>query len=177
MVDYYPLFLKVHNKKCVVVGGGEVAERKVESLVEGGARVTVISPTLTPGLRRRAEEGSVKVVPRPYQRGDLAEALLVIAATDDAQVNRGVAAEARKRGILVNVVDAPRLSSFIVPSVVRRGNLQVAISTGGRSPALAKRLREELERSFPPEYASLVRLAGQVRRQLRRKSARSRARD
>lgn len=151
----------------MVVGGGEVAERKVKGLVERGAEVRVISPELTPGLRRMAEEGKIQVESREYRRGDLKNALLAIAATDCVEVNREVAQEGGKKKVLVNVVDSPELSGFIVPSVVQRGELVIAISTSGYSPALARKIRSELESYFSPEYAWLPPLLAEVRQELK----------
>ena len=169
MPNYYPVFLHVKGRRCVVVGGGEVAQRKVEALVEAGARVRVIAPSLTPRLSEMAAAGTVEAEPRPYAPGDLKGAFLAIAATDDAETNTLVTREARRRRVLLNVVDQPRACSFIVPSVVRRGELVLAVSTGGLSPALARRVREELEAHFGPEYALLARVVGRVRRRLRRR--------
>jgi precorrin-2 dehydrogenase/sirohydrochlorin ferrochelatase len=164
---YYPLFLKVKDKKCVVIGGGEVAERKVKGLLEQSARVEVISPGITPYLRQLAEQGKITVAEREYHPGDLKGSLLAIAATDSSRVNKEVAQEGEREGILVNVVDDPEQSTFIVPSVVQRGDLRIAISTGGHSPALARKIRQELEHHFPPEYALLLPLVSEVRQQLR----------
>lgn len=166
-MSYYPVFLRLEGRKCLVVGGGEVAERKVSSLLESGARVRVVSPHLTPALRERQARGEIEVGLRPFEAADLEGIFLVIAATSEPEVNEKVAREAGRRGILVNVVDSPELCDFIVPSVVRRGDLVVAISTGGHSPALARRLREEMERYFGPEYAHLLALISQVRQELK----------
>lgn len=152
----------------MVVGGGAVAERKASSLLESGARVVVISPDLSPTLRDWAKVGRIEIVPRSYQEGDLIGAMVAVAATDSGRVNEMVAIEARAAGVLVNVVDRPELCDFIVPSVIRRGDLLISISTGGRSPALARRLREELERTLGPEYEALARLVGEVRESLKK---------
>ncbi len=167
MSDYYPIFLNIRGKKCVVVGGGGVAERKVRSLVEHNASILVISPHVSEGLAEMAAQGVIKVARRDYRPGDLKDALVVIAATDDPEVNNLVADEGQRRGTLVNVVDAPQSSNFIVPSLVRRGDVCIAISTGGRSPALSRKIRTQLEQSFAPEYASLALLLSEVRRELR----------
>ncbi|MBI2304169.1 MAG: bifunctional precorrin-2 dehydrogenase/sirohydrochlorin ferrochelatase [Chloroflexi bacterium] len=164
---YYPLFVRLEGKECLVVGGGEVAERKVASLLDYGARVRVVSPSLSPGLKGLVEAGRVSWVSRSYESGDSKGAFLAFAATDDNEVNQRVAQEVEEAGGLVNVVDSPRRCRFIVPAVVRRGELVMAVSTGGHSPALAKRVRRELEERFPPEYALLVRLVSQVRKQLK----------
>ena len=155
---YYPIMLDLRGKRCVVIGGGQVALRKVEGLVEAGAEVTVIAPNLLP------MPAAVTVVQRAYQPGDIAGAMLVIAATDDRQQNERVAREAEARRIWVNVADDPTNCSVIFPSVVRRGALCLAIATGGASPAFARRLRERLEGEFGPEYGALVELLHALRR-------------
>jgi len=168
MSTYYPIFLNIQGRKCVVVGGGEVAERKARALAEQGASVTVISARVSDGLAQLAEQGAIQISLRDYQSGDLENALIAIAATDDPKVNIDVAREGRERGVLTNVVDDPEHSDFIVPSLLRRGDISIAISTGGKSPALARRIRTELEQSFAPEYASLALLLWEVRQELKR---------
>jgi siroheme synthase-like protein len=165
---YYPISLDIDGKRCVVVGGGEVALRKVNTLLEHDAIVQVMSMELCPELEELFAAGRIMAAKRPYADGDLAGAFLVIAATDDAGTNRRVVAEAGKINALVNVVDVPDLSNFIVPSHLRRGDLSIAVSTGGASPALARRIRERLETEFGDEYAALLALVGQVRSELRR---------
>jgi precorrin-2 dehydrogenase/sirohydrochlorin ferrochelatase len=150
---FYPLYIDIEGKKCAVVGGGDVAERKVVSLVECGADVHVISPEFTPALKRLAEEGRVKLIRRGYKPGDLEGAALAIVATDDNDLNRQVHKEASENKIPVNVVDTPELCSFIVPSTVRRGDLIISISTSGSCPALAKNIRKQLQQAFGDEYA------------------------
>ncbi len=140
--DYYPAFLNLSGKKCVVVGGGKVAERKISALVRAGASVRVISPELTSVLERFKSSGAINHVERGYRKGDLKGAFLAIAATSSEKVNRAVSGEAP---FLVNVVDVPELCNFIVPAVVERGPLTVAVSTGGASPAMAAEIRRELE--------------------------------
>jgi precorrin-2 dehydrogenase/sirohydrochlorin ferrochelatase len=163
-VKTYPLSL-VHldQVRCVVVGGGQVAARKVAALREADAHVLVIAPDLCPALERLAEESDVEVLGRPYQSGDLEGAFLVIAATDDPGTNEQVWIEADAREILVNVVDDPDHCNFIAPSVVRRGPLTVAISTSGRCPALSRRIRIQLEQAFGPAYGDFVALMGELR--------------
>jgi precorrin-2 dehydrogenase/sirohydrochlorin ferrochelatase len=168
---YYPISLDVSGKRCVVVGGGEVALRKVNALLEHEAIVQVISPELCAELEDLYVSGRIMAAKRPYAEGDLAGAFVAIAATDDADINRNVAAEAEKLRVLVNAVDTPSLSNFIVPSHLRRGDLSIAVSTGGASPALARRIRERLEGEFGKEYETLLALAGQVRSELRRNGA------
>lgn len=168
---YYPVFLNLKGRRVIVVGGGEVAERKVLPLLEAGARVTAIAPEVTPGLASLAHDGALELQVRPYERGDLAGADLALAATSDPQTNLAVAEEALARRIWVNVVDTPMLCSFIVPAVVRRGDLSLAISTGGKSPALARRLREELE-VMATRYDKLLEMVAQVRTEVRRQGLR-----
>ncbi len=155
---YYPIFLDLTGRPCVVVGGGSVAERKVRGLLECGARVRVVSPALTEALRGLVEDARIGYVARGYERGDLDGCFLVIAASDDPAINEGVWEEASGLGILVNVADLPERCNFILPSVLRRGGLALAVGTGGASPALARKLRTDLEATFGPEYAGLVRV-------------------
>jgi siroheme synthase-like protein len=159
--------LDVKGKRCVVIGGGQVALRKAQVLLECDANVEIVSPELCLELEELVSNGSVKAILRPYRRGDLQGAALVIAAADDSAINKDVSEEAKESGVLVNVVDVPGLSSFIVPSSLRRGDLTVAVSTGGRSPALARRIRAELEESLGEEYSLLASLAEEVRSELK----------
>lgn len=163
----YPISLiGLATRRSVVIGGGAVAARKVAGLLAAGAAVTVISPALVPELAQRAAAGEIEVVSRAYRPGDLAGAFLAIAATDDPAVNRAVWEEAERGGCLINVVDDPGHSNFIVPAVVRRGEIVLAISTGGASPALARRLRERLEAAIGPEYGVLADLLAELRPEL-----------
>lgn len=165
---YYPIFLSLSGRKCVVVGGGPVALRKARALVEYKADVEIISPELCPELREMAEKGVLQVLPRNYNSGDLEGAFMAIAATDDSQINGKVAEEARRGGVLVNVVDDPEHSDFIVPSCLCRGAITIAISTSGKSPALARKMRTRLEKEFGTEYASLALVIGEVRSEMKR---------
>ncbi len=165
---YYPIFLSLSGKRCVVIGGGEVALRKVKALLEYEAKVEVISPDFCPELGQMTEKETIHLSQRSYNSGDLQGAFIVIAATDNSEINRKVAEEARERGILVNVVDDPEQSDFIVPSYLRRGALTIAVSTAGRSPALARKIRTRLEKEFGTEYASLVLLIDEVRSELKK---------
>lgn len=167
----YPLTLKVDGHRCVVVGGGRVAERKVGSLLECGGDVVVVSPELTSGLETLEGGGEIEVVRRAFRPEDLEGALLVIAATDDRAVNQGVRAAAERYGVLANVVDVPDLCDFYVPASFTRGDLQIAVSTGGASPVLARRLREELEGQFGPEYGPYLELLGRLRWELQARVA------
>lgn len=148
----YPIFLDLNGKRCVVVGGGEVANRKARKLLQARAEVVVISPQVRPEI----ESMAVEVRRRPYERGDLEGAYLAFTATDSREVNSAVAREARERGVFINVADEPSEGSFALPSTLRRGGLQVAVSTGGASPTLARSIREELEKKFGPEWAGLI---------------------
>ncbi len=156
MATYYPMIVNLAGRRCLVVGGGRVAERKIALLLECGAEVAVVSPVATPEIADLAERGAVRLARRTVQPADLDGVFLAFAATDDAQVNQDVAHEARKTGGLVNVADAPDACDFHVPSVVRRGDLSIAISTGGGSPALAKRLRQRLEATIGSEYEAFL---------------------
>jgi uroporphyrin-III C-methyltransferase/precorrin-2 dehydrogenase/sirohydrochlorin ferrochelatase len=166
---YYPVLLDLRGRRAVVVGGGAVAEAKVGPLVDAGAAVTVVAPALTAGLALRAREGRVAHVARSYTPGDLEGARIVIAATDEPDVNHAVYAEAESRGIPVNVVDDPPYCGFILPSILRRGELVVAVSTSGNAPALAVRIRERIERELGDEYARFLALAGALRKPLAEK--------
>ncbi len=146
---YYPVFLHLSGRPCVVVGGGKVAERKALSLLKSGASVTIISPGLTKRLKKEASAGNIRHISRRYQNGDLKKAFLTIAATDSIEINKKVSEDAPH---LVNVVDVPSLCNFIVPSVVRRGPLTIAISTSGASPSTAKTIRKELEKLYGPAF-------------------------
>ncbi len=167
LAPYYPVFLDLAGRKCLVIGAGVVARRKVEILLEHQARVQVISPELCPELEKMAAEGLIEATVRRYQNGDLAGAFLVIAATDSAAINQMVSSEAKQRGQLINVVDDAAKSNFIVPSLLRRGDITIAVSTSGMSPALARKIRVNLEERIGPEYGELARLINEVRCQLR----------
>ncbi len=165
---YYPVFLKIGGRRCVVVGGGQVALRKVTALLEHRASVDVISPELCPGLIELVEGGQIRVFRRRYKAGDLQEAFIVITATDNSDINLQIAKEAKSKGVLVNVVDDAENSDFILPSYVRRGDITIAVSTAGRSPALARKIRTRLEKDFGDEYASLAVLIDEVRAEVKR---------
>lgn len=166
-MKYYTICLVgLPSRQAIVVGGGTVATRKVEGLLAAGAQVRVISPLLVPKLQYMADAGDIVFLPRRYQDGDLEGAYLVIAATGDPVVNQSVWLEAEQRGCLINVVDDPQHSNFILPAVVQRGEMSVAISTGGNSPALARRLRECIEELVGPEYGTLAELLGELRPEL-----------
>jgi len=166
-MTYYPICLRVAGRPCVVVGGGKVAEQKVASLLKAGARVTLVSPELTPRLTALVAERRIAHHRRPYRSGDLQGAFLAYAATDSEALHAQIADDARAAGVLVNVVDRPALCDFIMPAVVERGDLVIATSTGGASPALAKRIRHALEDTFGPEYDVALQLLRRVRARLR----------
>jgi siroheme synthase-like protein len=165
---YYPAFLDLSRRKCVVFGGGKVALRKVRMLRQFGARVEVVAPELCAEMDALRSDGSIEAKVRRFEPGDLESAFVAIAATDDSDTNERIASEARKRRVLVNVVDVPRLCDFIVPSYLRRGDLTIAISTSGASPSLSKKVRIRLEKEFGEEYSALSKLAGEVRAELKR---------
>src|ERR1700683_2134496 len=165
-MGYIPIFLDVTGRECLVAGGGEVAARKVESLLEAGARVTVVSPRVSPPLEALIARGLVTHIVRDYERGDIRGCALAYAATGDPKLHRELGAEARALGIPINVADVPELCTFIAPAVVKRGALQIAISTGGASPAFAARIRRELEDRFGAEYARTLDLMRAARRRL-----------
>jgi precorrin-2 dehydrogenase/sirohydrochlorin ferrochelatase len=164
---YYPIFVEMKGRRCVVIGGGTVAQRKVEGLLRAGASVTVISHTVAEQLRLLAEAGRIGRVARPYQPGDLAGFQFAFVATDDAAVTAAVRREAEKLGVLMNAADDPAQCDFILPSVLHREDLTVAVATGGASPALSKAIREELELYFTEDYAVLAKITAEVRRELR----------
>jgi len=164
---YYPILLNIQGRKCLVVGGGPVALRKVKALLEHGANVEVVSPTFCPELNQLATDGAIRAIQRDYKSEDLQHAFIAIAATDNAKTNERVAAEARRRGVLVNVANDPKSSDFIVPSYLKRGDVIIAVSTSGRSPALARKIRSELENDFKAEYAQLAIVADEVRSDLK----------
>jgi precorrin-2 dehydrogenase len=151
----------------VVVGGGAVAERKVEGLLAAGAAVTVVSPKLTDGLEARVARREIEVARRRYRRGDLERAGLAFVAVDDPRVSAAVAREGRRQRVWVNAADDPEHCDFYLPSVLRRGKLVIAIATGGASPALSRAVREEIERLLPVDYAALAETVAEVRRELR----------
>jgi len=165
-MKFYPVFLRVAGRRCVVIGGGEVAERKVESLLAAGAHVVVISPGVTAGLAARAAQGVIEHLPRRYRRGDLEGVCLAYAATDDEALHAAIASDAAAAGVPLNVVDRPQWCSFIVPSILTRGDLTIAVSTSGGSPALARRVRQDLEDVLGPEYERALDVLARLRRHL-----------
>ena len=166
---YYPIFLDIHNRPCLVVGAGSVGSRKALTLLACGARVTVVAPVVDGTLRDLAVAGIIEIRKRPYQSADLDGMFLVIGATNDAALNLRIKADADRLEKLCNISDCPEACNFILPSVVERGDLVIAISTSGMSPAFAKRIRKYLETTFGPEYADFLKLMGAIRRKLLRK--------
>lgn len=165
-MTYYPALLDLAGRLVLLVGGGQVAARKLASLMEAGARVRLVSPELSPETGRLAQGGEVELHRRGFEPSDLEGAWLAISATDDEKLNRAVARAAEAAGVFVNVVDVPPLCSFIVPAVVRRGELTVAVSTGGASPAAARRLRQRLESQLGPEWGPYLAILRAARRRL-----------
>ena len=163
---YYPVNLDIENRDCLVVGGGRVGTRKVSALLDCGARVTLVSPEATPALKAMAETGRIVWRQQPYTEKDMEGMFLVIGATNDEPLNRRVHADAEGRNQLCNIADRPEICNFILPAVVRRGDLIIAVSTSGKSPAFAKRLRKSLEKQFGPEYDTFLRLMGAIRGRL-----------
>jgi len=165
-MSYYPIYLNMNGRRCLVIGGGVVAERKIAGLLEVGAKPTVISPQITDVIARWAKDHSIELIARRYQSSDLTEHEIAFVATDDGEVNAQVYSDGRRLGVWVNAADDPAHCDFILPSVLRRGDLTVAVSSGGTSPALSRTIREELELYFTGEYELLVRLAAEARAEL-----------
>lgn len=163
---YYPAFLDLRERPCVVIGGGAVAERKAVSLLEAGAEVTVISPDFTERLGALASSGKIFCRRKAFEERDLIGAFLAVAATDQEELNRRISALCKAKNILVNVAHPPDEGSFIVPSCIERGDLIIAISTAGASPALSRKIRMELERTYGPEYDLLLRKLAALRKRL-----------
>jgi precorrin-2 dehydrogenase/sirohydrochlorin ferrochelatase len=163
---YYPVCLDIKDRLCLVVGGGQVGTRKVRTLLQCGARVTVVSPEVTSELAHLAQQGQIRIRLRDYCTADLESAFLVIGATDDQQQNRRVHHDADGAQKLCNIADQPALCNFVLPAVITQGDLMIAISTSGRSPAFAKYLRQQLQSQFGPEYGLFLDLMGAIRRRL-----------
>ena len=163
---YYPVYLDIENRNCLVVGGGSVGTRKVLTLLACGANVTVVSTAVTEKLKELSNNGLIRLKERSFQPTDLDDRFLVIGATDRQELNFNIHAEAERRGLLCNIADRPEVCNFILPSIVNRGDLIIAISTSGKSPAFAKRLRKHLEKEFGNEYAEFLNLMGAIRKKL-----------
>ncbi len=165
-MPYYPVNLDVNHRNCLVVGGGRVGTRKVRTLLACGARVTVISPEATPELEALAGQGRIQWHRRNYRTSDLDDTFLVIGASDDQRLNRNIHQDAEMAQRLCNIADQPDLCNFILPAIVRQGDLMLTISTGGKSPAFAKHMRQQLENHFGPEYGAFLKLMGAIRNRL-----------
>lgn len=166
-MPFYPINLHLAGRICAVVGGGAVAERKATALLAAEAKVTVFSPQLTPRLAQMAEARRIVHIARAYEQDDLKGFFLVICATDNKAVNRLAAEEAQQNGALVNVADNPGLGNFSVPAQVASGDLLLTVSTGGKTPVMARRLREELARTYGPEYGAYIALLGRLRSEIK----------
>ncbi len=167
MPNYYPVMLDVRDRLAIVVGGDRVAAEKAAGLVSSGAEVRVISPQFCDELLKQAEHKRLTLHQKAYEPGDLAGAFVVIAATNDPQLVQAIWSETQERGQLVNIVDVPAYCSFILPSILRREPLTIAVSTEGTNPSLAKRIRQDLEEIFPPAYGTYLQLAALARAYLR----------
>jgi precorrin-2 dehydrogenase / sirohydrochlorin ferrochelatase len=167
VVTLFPLFLKLKARKCLVVGAGKIGEGKIAGLLEAGAQVRTVAPTATKRVKAWARQGKIRWLARIFRDTDLRACFCVVAATSSKELHKRIFRLARQQGVLCNVVDVPELCDFYYPAVVRRGPLQIAISTSGESPALAQRLRTKLEAEFGPEYARWVKELGKSRRKLR----------
>ncbi len=165
-MKYYPVCLDIRNRQCLVVGGGPVALRKAEGLLEAGGVVTVVSPEFTGGFDRISNSPCLRMIRRDFLNTDLDDKFLVIGATDNDGLNRKISREAGSRNLLCNIADVPEACSFILPSVLRRGDLLIAISTSGKSPAFARHLRKQLENQLGEEYREFLDLMGAVRKKL-----------
>jgi len=163
---FYPLFIELRNRPVLVVGGGPIAERKVDSLLQAEAAVTLVAPDLTAHLKQLAAAGSIRTERRKFEEADLENVLLVISATDDVETQERVAALARAHGILINTVDQPRLCDFIVPAVVRHGDVIAAISTSGKSPALAAALKSKIESVVTKDAGRAASILGAIRNEV-----------
>ena len=166
-MGYLPIFVNLKGRNCLVIGGDSLAESRVQALCEADASVTVIAPEITPVLRAMADAGKIRWVARDYAAGDMRGRFMAWVATMNEAAGPAAAVDARELGILINLADRPMLSDFITPAVVKRGEVQIAISTGGASPALARRLREQLQAVIGPEYAQIAELLRSARRWLR----------
>jgi precorrin-2 dehydrogenase/sirohydrochlorin ferrochelatase len=160
---YYPIYLDIEDRSVVIIGGGNVCARKAETMMKYGARVTVVSPEFTEEIEQWAREGCLALKRKEYDATDLDGAHIVIASTDLQSVNEQIAADCRARRIPVNVVDVTPLCEFIVPAIIESGSIQIAVSTGGKSPALARTLKEDLQRTIGPEYAEVNDVLGTLR--------------
>ena len=164
MTNLFPMFLKLEGRQCLVVGSGRVGEPKIEGLLETGARIRVVSLDASPAVREWARTGKLELELRSFSDDDLNGAFLAVVATNSRTLNERIYREAQRRGVLCNVVDVPDLCDFYYPAVVNRGDLQIAVSTAGKSPSLAQKIRQQLEKQFGPGYAAWVAELGETRR-------------
>ena len=165
---YYPIFLDIEDRNVVIIGGGNVCARKAETMMNYGAKVTIVSPEFTEEIEQWGREGKLTIRRKRYDDADLDGANIVIASTDDQSVNEQIAADCRRRRIPVNVVDVTPLCEFIVPAIIDKGSVTLAVSTGGKSPALARTLKEDLQRMVGPEYAEVNDALGTLRESAKR---------
>ncbi len=163
MANLYPVYIDLNNKKCLVIGGGKVAERKIDNLLYYGCLIRVVSPQVEENIERWADKELIELHKRDFEPQDLEDSFMVFVATDDNKINEQVSAMCRERGVMVNAVDDPPNCDFYVPSIVRRNSLVLAISTGGKSPAFARRIRSEIEEIITPEYGEFVDILGEQR--------------
>ena len=168
MTIYYPIYVQLNEQLCIVIGGGKIAEGKVDGLLAANAKVKIISPELTPHLHDLVKQNQIEYAARHYQVGDLTGAFMVICATDQTEINHQVWQEATANQQLVNVVDDTPRCNFIAPAILRKGDLNIAISTGGKAPALAVRLKQHLQEEIGPQYERFLELSGQLREPLAR---------
>lgn len=164
MTNLFPMFMKLNVRSCLVVGAGNIGEQKIAGLLETGARIRVVAIEATPTVREWAREGRIELELRPYRSSDLEGVFLAVVATSSRTLNERIYGDAQARRVLCNVVDVPDLCDFFYPSVVRRGDLQIAVSTAGQSPSLAQKIRQQLEKQFGPAYAAWVAELGETRK-------------
>lgn len=164
MSNLFPMFMKLSGRRCLIVGAGRLGESKIAGLLDSGARIRVVALEASEAVRRWAQAGRIQLELRAFEPQDLDGALLTVVATSSRNLNEQVHREAKQRGVLCNVVDVPELCDFFYPSVVRRGDLQIAISTAGKSPSLAQKIRLQLEKQFGPAYAAWVNRLGETRK-------------
>jgi precorrin-2 dehydrogenase/sirohydrochlorin ferrochelatase len=164
VTSLFPMFFKLSGRRCLVVGAGKVGEPKIAGLMESGAEISVVSLTASDKVKEWAQAGKISLELRAFSSNDLDHIFLVVVATDHRALNERIYHEARARGVLCNVVDVPDLCDFFYPSIVRRGDLQIAVSTSGQSPSLAQKIRQQLEKQFGPGYAAWVAELGETRK-------------
>jgi precorrin-2 dehydrogenase len=164
VTSLFPMFIKLNDRSCLVVGAGSIGEQKIGGLLETGARIRVVAIDATTAVREWAREGKVQLELRPYRSSDLEGVFLTVVATSSRTLNERIYGEAQAKRVLCNVVDVPDLCDFYYPSVVRRGDLQIAVSTAGQSPSLAQKIRQQLEKQFGPGYAYWVAELGETRK-------------